>query len=85
MLKHCVINDVSTHWNSSYDMVDYYLNSKQLNSCAALTLRALKNKEIVNLTDVEMSVGESVNVEHGNTVGLYDLTTENYGPKIYGT
>lgn len=57
--KHCLIIDVSTRWNSSYNMVERYLEQNTA-VYSALTERALKNKEIANLTDVEVSIVESV-------------------------
>lgn len=55
--KHRLINDEATRWNSSYEMIERYLEQK---SAVYSALRALKNKEIANLTDQEVSVAESV-------------------------
>ncbi|KAI4809002.1 hypothetical protein KUCAC02_017918 [Chaenocephalus aceratus] len=47
--KHRLINDVATRWNSSYEMVERYLEQQSVYSA----LSALKNKDIANLTDQE--------------------------------
>ncbi|KAI4813785.1 hypothetical protein KUCAC02_003013 [Chaenocephalus aceratus] len=47
---HRLINDVATRWNSSYEMVERYLEQK---SAVYSALSALKNKDIANLTDQE--------------------------------
>lgn len=54
-----MITDVSTHWNSSYNLMERYLEQKTV-VYSALTERALKRKEIANQTDVEVSIVESV-------------------------
>lgn len=43
--KHRLITVVPTRWNSSYEMIERYLE-QQTSVCSALTERALKNKEI---------------------------------------
>lgn len=43
--KHCLIHDVPTRWNSSYEMVKQYLEQKST-VYSALTERAHKNKDI---------------------------------------
>ncbi|KAI4824950.1 hypothetical protein KUCAC02_020661 [Chaenocephalus aceratus] len=48
--KHRLINDVATRWNSSYEMVERYLEQQ---SAVYSALSALKNKDIANLTDQE--------------------------------
>lgn len=57
--KHNLINDVSTRWNSSYDMVEKYLE-QQAAFYSALTERALKNKEIATLSDQEVRLAKSM-------------------------
>ncbi|XP_026791016.2 E3 SUMO-protein ligase ZBED1-like [Pangasianodon hypophthalmus] len=56
--KHCLIHNVPTRWNSSYEMVEWYLEQKSA-VYSALTERAHKNKDIANLTDHELSIAES--------------------------
>ncbi|KAJ4930342.1 hypothetical protein JOQ06_019346, partial [Pogonophryne albipinna] len=55
--KHRLINDVATRWNSSYEMVERYLEQQ---SAVYSALSALKNKDIANLTDQEVRVAENV-------------------------
>ncbi|KAJ8353394.1 hypothetical protein SKAU_G00209610 [Synaphobranchus kaupii] len=57
--KHSLIIDVSMRWNSSYAMVERYLE-QQAAVYSAPTERTLKNKEIANLSDQEVSFAESV-------------------------
>ncbi|KAI4799930.1 hypothetical protein KUCAC02_016468 [Chaenocephalus aceratus] len=55
--KHRLSNDEATRWNSSYEMVERYLEQQ---SAVYSALRALKNKDIANLTDQEVRVAENV-------------------------
>ncbi|KAF3842706.1 hypothetical protein F7725_001555 [Dissostichus mawsoni] len=55
--KHRLINDVATRWNSSYEMVERYLEQQ---SAVYSALSALKNKDIANLTDQEVRVAENM-------------------------
>lgn len=81
------------HTETSYEMVESYLE-QQTAVYSALTERSLKNKEIANLTDQEVSVAvcgwdheaSEDNIEHWNsTISFYDLTTENNDLEIHGT
>ena len=54
LLKHCLIQDVSTRWNSNYIMVERYLE-QQAAIYSALTDRSTKKKDPSNLTDQEVS------------------------------
>ncbi|KAK1904112.1 Zinc finger BED domain containing protein 1 [Dissostichus eleginoides] len=55
--KHRLINDVATRWNSSYEMVERYLEQQ---SPVYSALSALKNKDIANLTVQEVRVAENL-------------------------
>ncbi|XP_073721603.1 E3 SUMO-protein ligase ZBED1-like [Misgurnus anguillicaudatus] len=60
--KHCLIHDVSTRWNSSYEMVERYLE-QQVAIYSALTDNTVKNKHDGSgsrLSDQEVSFAESV-------------------------
>ena len=53
--KRCLIHDVSTHWNSSCEMIERYLEQEAA-IYSALSDRSTKNKDSSNLTDQEVSV-----------------------------
>lgn len=60
--KHCLIHDVSTRWNSSYEMVERYLE-QVVAIYSALTDNSVKNKQDGSgsrLSDQEVSFTESV-------------------------
>ncbi|XP_077094330.1 E3 SUMO-protein ligase ZBED1-like [Siphateles boraxobius] len=58
--KHSLIHDVSTRWNSSYEMVERYLE-QQVAIYSALTDNSVKNKQDGSrLSDQEVSFAESV-------------------------
>lgn len=59
--KHCLINDVATRWNSSFEMVERYLE-QQAAVYSALAERSVRNKGIGigNLSDLELSNAEAI-------------------------
>ncbi|XP_060765517.1 uncharacterized protein LOC132873736 [Neoarius graeffei] len=59
LAKHCLIQYVTTRWNSGYDMLERYLE-QQAAVYAALTEQALKRKEISTLSDQEVKMAEEV-------------------------
>lgn len=59
LAKHCLIQDMTTRWNSGYDMLERYLE-QQAAVYAALTEQALKKKEISTLSDQEVKMAEEV-------------------------
>lgn len=57
--KHTLIHDVPTRWNTSYDMVERYLE-QQAAVYSALTEKALKNKDIATLSDQDVRMAEDI-------------------------
>lgn len=57
--KHTLIHDVTTCWNSSYNMLERYLE-QQAAVYSALTERALKKKDISTLSDQDVRMAEEV-------------------------
>ncbi|XP_060768023.1 E3 SUMO-protein ligase ZBED1-like [Neoarius graeffei] len=57
--KHCLINDVATRWNSSFEMVERYLE-QQAAVYSALAERNVRSKDIMNLSDLELSHAEAI-------------------------
>ncbi|XP_060791742.1 zinc finger BED domain-containing protein 4-like [Neoarius graeffei] len=56
---HSLIIDVATRWNSSYEMVERYLE-QQAAIYSALTEKKIKTKGIANLSDQELSYAENI-------------------------
>lgn len=57
--KHCLINDVATRWNSSFEMVERYLE-QQAAVYSALAEKNVRSKGIGNLSDLELSHAEAI-------------------------
>lgn len=57
--NHRLIIDVATRWNSSYEMVERYLE-QQAAIYSALTEKNVRTKDIANLSDQELSYAENI-------------------------
>ncbi|XP_055004637.1 E3 SUMO-protein ligase ZBED1-like [Boleophthalmus pectinirostris] len=57
--NHSLIIDVATRWNSSYEMVERYLE-QQAAIYSALAERNVRTKDITNLSDQELSCAENI-------------------------